>query len=121
VPIYASVERIDHALLEAAGSLGARPWAVFAEVIVPMSVPGLIAAGVLVFIEAMGAFITPQLLGGPADIMIAMLVQQRFLASYDWPLGSAVAVIYLLFTTLLLYASTVVRAVVDRRTRGIGL
>jgi spermidine/putrescine transport system permease protein len=120
VPIYASVERIDHALLEAAASLGARPWAVFAEVIVPMSVPGLIAAGVLVFIEAMGAFITPQLLGGPADIMIAMLVQQRFLASYDWPLGSAVAVVYLLFTALLLYASTVLRTVVNRRTQGTG-
>jgi spermidine/putrescine transport system permease protein len=119
VPIYASVERIDDALLEAAASLGARPWAVFAEVIVPMSVPGIIAAGVLVFIEAMGAFITPQLLGGPADTMIAMLVQQRFLASYDWPLGSAVAVIYLVFTGLLMYASTVVRSLLARRTVGI--
>ena len=114
VPIYAAVERIDHVLLEAATSLGARPWAVFAEVILPLSVPGLVAAGVLVFIEAMGAFITPQLLGGPADTMIAMLVQQRFLASYDWPLGSAVAVIYLLFTGLLLAAS---RAVANRLTR----
>jgi spermidine/putrescine transport system permease protein len=119
VPIYAAVERIDHALLEAAASLGARPWAVFAEVILPMSVPGVIAAGVLVFIEAMGAFITPQLLGGPADTMIAMLVQQRFLASYDWPLGSAVAVVYLLFTALVLYAATVIRALVTRRTVGL--
>jgi spermidine/putrescine transport system permease protein len=119
VPIYASVERIDHALLEAAASLGARPWAVFAEVILPMSIPGVIAAGVLVFIEAMGAFITPQLLGGPADTMIAMLVQQRFLASYDWPLGSAVAVVYLLFTAVLLYVATVIRALVARHTVGV--
>ena len=115
VPIYASVERIDHALLEAAASLGARPWAVFAEVIIPMSVPGIAAAGVLVFIEAMGAFITPQLLGGPAETMIAMLVQQRFLASYDWPLGSAIAVIYLVFTGLVLYASRAVAGVLTRR------
>jgi spermidine/putrescine transport system permease protein len=119
VPIYASVERIDHALLEAAASLGARPWAVFAEVIVPLSVPGLVAAGVLVFIEAMGAFITPQLLGGPADTMIAMLVQQRFLASYDWPLGSAVAVIYLVFTGLLLAVSRTVANLLARRTAGV--
>jgi ABC-type spermidine/putrescine transport system permease subunit I len=119
VPIYAAVERIDHALLEAAASLGARPWAVFAEVILPMSVPGVIAAGVLVFIEAMGAFITPQLLGGPADTMIAMLIQQRFLASYDWPLGSAVAVVYLLFTAVLLYGATVIRALVARHTVGV--
>jgi spermidine/putrescine transport system permease protein len=118
VPIYASVERIDHALLEAAASLGARPWAVFAEVIIPLSVPGLVAAGVLVFIEAMGAFITPQLLGGPADTMIAMLVQQRFLASYDWPLGSAVAVIYLVFTGLLLAVSRTLAGVLARRTTG---
>jgi spermidine/putrescine transport system permease protein len=116
VPIYASVERIDHALLEAAASLGARPWAVFAEVIVPLSVPGIVAAMALVFIEAMGAFITPQLLGGPAETMIAMLIQQRFLASYDWPLGSAVAVIYLVFTGVLLAASRAVAGLLARRT-----
>ena len=77
-----------------------------------------VAAVVLVFIEAMGAFITPQLLGGPADTMIAMLVQQRFLASYDWPLGSAVAVIYLVFTGLLMYASRAARDLLARRTAG---
>jgi spermidine/putrescine transport system permease protein len=98
VPIYASIERIDEALLEAAATLGARPWSIFTEIIIPISLPGIIAAGILVFIEAMGAFITPQLLGSAGDMMIAQLVQQRFLGSFDWPFGSAVAVIYLLFT-----------------------
>jgi spermidine/putrescine transport system permease protein len=98
VPIYASIERIDDSILEAAATLGARPLAIFAEVIVPLSIPGIWAAGILVFIEAMGAFITPQLLGSASDMMIAQLVQERFIGSFDWPFGSAVAVIYLLFS-----------------------
>ena len=98
VPIYASIERIDDSVLEAAATLGARPLAIFAEVIVPLSLPGIWAAGILVFIEAMGAFITPQLLGSASDMMIAQLVQERFIGSFDWPFGSAVAIIYLLFS-----------------------
>jgi len=98
VPIYASIERIDDSFLEAAATLGARPISLFAEIIVPLSMPGIWAAGILVFIEAMGAFITPQLLGSASDMMIAQLVQERFIGSFDWPFGSAVAVIYLLFT-----------------------
>lgn len=98
VPIYASIERIDESILEAAATLGARPWQLFAEIVIPISLPGAIAAAILVFIEAMGAFITPQLLGSANDMMIAQLIQERFLASFDWPFGSAVAVIYLVFT-----------------------
>ena len=98
VPIYASIERIDDSILEAASTLGARPWAIFGEIVLPLSMPGVWAAGILVFIEAMGAFITPQLLGSASDMMIAQLVQERFIGSFDWPFGSAVAVIYLLFT-----------------------
>jgi spermidine/putrescine transport system permease protein len=109
VPIYASVERIDEALFDAAASLGARPLVIFKEIIIPMSLPGIVAAGVLVFIEAMGAFITPQLLGGPGDMMIGMLVQQRFLAAFDWPFGSAVAVVYLAFTGVFMWAFTALR------------
>jgi spermidine/putrescine transport system permease protein len=85
VPIYAAVERIDDAILESASTLGARPWAVFREIIVPISLPGILAAALLVFIDSMGAFITSQLLGGPQDMMIAQLVQERFLGSFDWP------------------------------------
>ena len=117
VPIYASIERIDEAILEAAATLGARPWSIFAEVIIPISLPGVIAAGILVFIEAMGAFITPQLLGSANDMMIAQLVQERFLASFDWPFGSAVAVIYLVFTGVAFAALIAVRKLVERRVR----
>lgn len=98
VPIYACIERVDSSVLEAAVTLGAKPARVFAEIIVPLSLPGLLAAGLLVFIEAMGAFITPQLLGSSSDMMIAQLIQKRFIRAFDWPLGSAVAMIYLAFT-----------------------
>jgi len=117
VPIYASIERIDEAILEAAATLGARPWSIFAEIIIPISLPGVIAAGILVFIEAMGAFITPQLLGSANDMMIAQLVQERFLASFDWPFGSAVAVIYLVFTGVAFGALIAVRKLVERHVR----
>jgi spermidine/putrescine transport system permease protein len=115
VPMYAAIESIDDTLLEAAGTLGARPWAVFSEVIIPLSLPGIVAALTLVFIEAVGAFITPQLLGGPQDMMISMLTQQRFLAAYDWPFGSAVAVVYLSLTGLLMFAFARVRRLVARK------
>ena len=117
VPIYASIERIDEAILEAAATLGARPWSIFAEIIIPISLPGVIAAGILVFIEAMGAFITPQLLGSANDMMIAQLVQERFLASFDWPFGSAVAIIYLVFTGVAFAALIAVRKLVERHVR----
>jgi spermidine/putrescine transport system permease protein len=117
VPIYASIERIDESILEAAATLGARPWSIFAEIIIPISLPGVIAAAILVFIEAMGAFITPQLLGSANDMMIAQLVQERFLASFDWPFGSAVAVIYLIFTGAAFAALLVGRRVIARTVR----
>ena len=117
VPIYASIERIDESILEAAATLGARPWSIFREVIIPISLPGVIAAGILVFIEAMGAFITPQLLGSANEMMIAQLVQERFLASFDWPFGSAVAVVYLVFTGFAFAILMAGRRLVERYVR----
>ncbi len=117
VPIYASIERIDDSILEAAATLGARPLAIFAEIIVPLSMPGVWAAGILVFIEAMGAFITPQLLGSASDMMIAQLVQERFIGSFDWPFGSAVAVIYLLFSGVAFAALFAGRQAISGRAR----
>ena len=117
VPIYASIERIDDSILEAAATLGARPLAIFAEIIVPLSMPGVWAAGILVFIEAMGAFITPQLLGSASDMMIAQLVQERFIGSFDWPFGSAVAVIYLLFSGVAFAALFAGRQAIAARAR----
>lgn len=102
LPLYASIEKMDPSLLEAAESLGARPAARFWRVTVPLTLPGLVAGSVLVFIPSLGAFLTPDLLGGAKTMMIGNLVQQQFGPGRDWPFGSAasfvlMAVVLVLF------------------------
>ena len=93
LPVYASLEKLDPALLEAAESLGARPAARFVRVILPLSLPGIVAGSLLVFIPSLGAFLTPDLLGGAKQVMVGNLVQQQFGAARDWPFGSAASFI----------------------------
>ncbi len=89
LPIYATLERIDRSLLEAAADLGARPWTALARVVIPLSAPGIRAGAVLVFIPCLGAYLTPDLLGGGKSIMIGNLIQNQFTTARDWPFGSA--------------------------------
>jgi spermidine/putrescine transport system permease protein len=91
LPIYASLEKLDPALLEAAEVLGARPVSRFFRVTLPLSVPGLIAGCLLVFVPALGSFITSDLLGGAKQVMIGNLVQNQFTSARNWPFGSAVS------------------------------
>ncbi|HET6618085.1 MAG TPA: ABC transporter permease [Gemmatimonadota bacterium] len=93
LPVYASLEKLDPALLEAAEGLGARPVARFVRVILPLSLPGIVAGSLLVFIPSLGAFLTPDLLGGAKQVMVGNLVQQQFGAARDWPFGSAASFI----------------------------
>ncbi|MGH7546364.1 MAG: ABC transporter permease [Gemmatimonadota bacterium] len=93
LPLYASIEKLDPSLLEAAEVLGARPAARFFRVTVPLTWPGIVAGGVLVFIPSLGAFLTPDLLGGAKTMMMGNLVQQQFGAARDWPFGSAASFI----------------------------
>jgi len=89
LPIYASLEKLDPALLEAAEGLGARPVARFFTVILPLSLPGVIAGSLLVFVPALGSFVTSDLLGGAKQVMIGNLVQNQFTTARNWPFGSA--------------------------------
>ena len=91
LPIYASLEKFDGALLEAAEVLGARPWARFARVIWPLSIPGVVAGSLLTFIPALGSFVTSDLLGGAKQVMIGNLIQNQFTVARNWPFGSAAA------------------------------
>jgi len=91
LPLYATLERMDPALLEAAADLGARPRAAFFRVIVPLAKPGIWAGIALVFIPCLGAYLTPDLLGGGKSVMIGNLVQNQFTTARDWPFGSAVS------------------------------
>jgi spermidine/putrescine transport system permease protein len=93
---------MDPALLEAAADLGARPWAAFFRVIVPLAKPGIWAGAALVFIPCLGAYLTPDLLGGGKSVMIGTLVQNQFTTARDWPFGSALSLVLMLLTVLAL-------------------
>jgi spermidine/putrescine transport system permease protein len=105
LPIYASLEKLDHSLLEAAEVLGARPAERFRRVTLPLSMPGVVAGCLLVFIPALGSFLTADLLGGAKQLMIGNLVQNQFSAARNWPFGSAASfiVMALVLVAVLLY------------------
>jgi len=92
LPLYATLVRLDPALLEAAADLGCRPLRAFLSVTLPLSMPGVVAGSMLVFIPAVGEFVIPDLLGGPDTLMIGKVLWGEFFTNRDWPLASAVAV-----------------------------
>ncbi len=96
LPIYASLEKLDPALLEAAEVLGARPAARFRRVTLPLSAPGLIAGCLLVFIPSLGSYLTSDLLGGAKELLIGNLVQNQFSTARNWPFGSAASFILMI-------------------------
>ena len=91
LPLYASLEQIDGALIDAAKDLGAKPWRAFLNVTLPLSLPGIAAGSVLVFIPTVGAFITPDLLGGGKANYIGNVIARQFKTARDWPFGSALS------------------------------
>ena len=101
--IYVSLEGIDKSLHEAARSLGCTEWQAFREVTLPLSLPGVSAGCLLVFVLTAGSYITPMILGGPGNDMIANLIFNRIIGTLDWPFGSAISVILLLLLGILVY------------------
>lgn len=93
LPMYVSLEKIDRTLLEAATDLGDGPTARFLRVTLPLSLPGVIAAALIIFIPTVGDYITPALLGGPNGIMLANLIQAQFGKVNDWPMGAALSIV----------------------------
>jgi spermidine/putrescine transport system permease protein len=109
LPIYAALERLDHSLLEAANDLYAPGKKVFSRVIWPLSLPGVIAGSMLVFIPSLGAFVTPSILGGGKSLMIGNIISNQFLAAHDWPFGAALSSLMMalmLFATLIYFRSS---------------
>jgi putrescine transport system permease protein len=92
LPLYATLEKLDTGLLEAAADLGARPIAAFLTITLPLSVPGIVAGCLLVFIPAVGEFVIPDLLGGTQTLMIGKVLWDEFFTNADWPIASAVAI-----------------------------
>ena len=91
LPLYAALERLDRSLVEAAWDLYAKPVQVFTRVVLPLSRPGMIAGCVLVFIPSLGAYVTPDLLGGARTMMVGNLIQHQYLVVRDWPFGSSLS------------------------------
>ncbi|HEV8679457.1 MAG TPA: ABC transporter permease subunit [Stellaceae bacterium] len=114
LPLYASLAGLDESLVEAAADLGAPPWRVFTGVILPLTLPGITAGTLLVFIPAVGEFVIPDLLGGPDTLMIGKLVWQEFFDNVDWPAAAAVAMALVAVVTLPLLA---VQRLVGREVR----
>jgi spermidine/putrescine transport system permease protein len=96
LPIYASLEHIPRPLVEASEDLGATPAATFRKVILPLSLPGVLAGATFAFVLSLGDFLAPLLVGGPSGIMISNVVQSLFGAAYNWPLGAAISLSMLL-------------------------
>ena len=106
LPLYANLEKLDNNLNEAAMDLGSRPWQVFKDITLPLSVPGIIAGGLLVFIPAAGELIIPSLVGNASDPMIGRVINDEFSSARDWPMASAVAValLFLLVLPMMAYS-----------------
>ncbi len=114
LPLYANLEKLDNTLNEAAMDLGSRPWQVFKDVTLPLSIPGIVAGGLLVFIPASGELIIPSLVGNASDPMIGRVISDEFASARDWPMASAVAVALL----LLLVVPMMVYTYFESRSQG---
>jgi len=100
LPLYAHLVRMDYTLLEAAHDLGARPWKAFVTITIPMSMRGIIAGSLLVFIPSVGEYVIPEILGGADTLMVGRLMWDDFFNNMDWPVASAatgIMVMLLLF------------------------
>jgi spermidine/putrescine transport system permease protein len=105
LPLYATLEKLDRAVLEAAADLGASPWTTLTQVLIPLCAPGFRAAAVLVFIPCLGSYLTPDLLGGSKTVLAGNLIQNQFTAARDWPFGSAVSFVMMALVLAALYPS----------------
>ena len=103
LPLYAALDRLDRSLIEASLDLGAGHLGTMWRIVVPLALPGIAAGLVITFIPAMGAYLTPDLLGGPDDLMIASLIERQFKRANDWPFGAALSFL-LMYITMIFFA-----------------
>ncbi|NYT39001.1 ABC transporter permease [Allopusillimonas soli] len=97
--IYVVLEGVDRNVEDSAASLGARPWRVFVEVTLPLSLPGLAAGALLCFVLGAGTYVTPMILGGPQNAMFAQLIYDTIIVQLDWPMGAALSILLLVLLT----------------------
>ncbi len=113
LPLYAALDRLDRSLLEASLDLGAGHLATFRQVVAPLALPGVISGVIVTLIPSIGAYLTPDLLGGPESMMIANVIERQFKTANNWPFGSALSFLLMYMT----FVAIAVQAVVSRRRR----
>jgi spermidine/putrescine transport system permease protein len=114
LPLYAALDRLDRSLLEASLDLGASHVTTFARVVTPLAMPGIVSGVLITLIPSIGAYLTPDLLGGPSSQMIANVIERQFKSANDWPFGAALSFMLMYMTFLAIAA----RAIVARNRRG---
>lgn len=102
LPLYASIEKLDKSYLQAASDLGAKPWRTFTKITLPLTMPGVVAGSLLVFIPTLGYFFIPDLMGGSKSMLISNLIKNQFFTARNWPFGAAVSIILILITFVLI-------------------
>lgn len=102
LPIYVSLEQMDKRLLEAASDLGAAPFTAFRKITLPLTLPGVAAGSILVFISSLGMFVVPDIMGGAKSALMGNVIQNQFLAARDWPFGSALSIILALHSLVMI-------------------
>ena len=114
LPLYAALDRLDRSLLEASLDLGAGHLTTFARVVVPLAIPGIISGIIVTLIPSIGAYLTPDLLGGPESMMIANVIERQFKIANNWPFGAALSFLLMYMT----FVAIAVQAIVARGRRG---
>jgi spermidine/putrescine transport system permease protein len=102
LPLYTSIENLNPSILEAASDLGAVSWKTFLWITLPLTIPGIIAGSVLVFIPTLGYFFIPDLMGGSKVMLVSNLIKDQFLTARDWPFGSAISILLIIITFVLI-------------------
>ncbi len=115
LPLYAALDRLDRSLLEASLDLGAGHLTTFARVVVPLAMPGIVSGVLVTLIPSVGAYLTPDLLGGPSSQMIANVIERQFKTANDWPFGAALSFLLMYMTFLAIAVQAIVER--GRRTR----
>ncbi|MBQ7431988.1 MAG: ABC transporter permease [Lachnospiraceae bacterium] len=113
LPIYTSIEKLDHSLVEAAQDLGAGKWHVFTRVILPQTMPGIFAGSIQTFIPSLGLFYISDMMGGAKTMYIGNLIKNQFLSARNWPLGAALSIVLILITLMLMRLYTKVGSLDD--------
>jgi spermidine/putrescine transport system permease protein len=115
LPVYASIEKLDFRLVEAAYDLYASRWRCFRRVILPLVKPGMIAGSILVFVPSLGAYVTPRVLGGGKSLMFGNLIELQFGQGRNWPLGAALSICLMVLVTIALIYYTRISSRADKR------